>query len=258
MKILKIDETTYNIPTSWNDITLQQQIEVEKLIDEHQDFKQIAILSGYLKIEVDVIKKLHFNTVRKLMSELQFMQQQLPVEPVHEFEHRGNKYYVIPSMLKGEFQDFISFEQVREQYKDKPFAGLPLMIAILCKRADESLDDYDIQERSKEFMDLPLPIANGLSTFFLTSAKLLNPDYNSVLQMQDQNIRQSTNSMLNTLKNSVGGGLLIRLLRVLLRTYILFLQKIWKRSYSGYTSEMKRTTLMQRFRRFFRKRLSGK
>lgn len=255
MKEIDVVGTTYKIPESWNDITLHQQMVVERLMIEHPEYRSMAMLSGYLDMEMEQVKKLHINTVKKLIAVLDFLNQPLPADPVHEFEHLGFKYFVIPSMLKGEFQDFISFEAAREQYKDKPFHGLPLMIAILCKREDESLDDYDIEERAKEFVELPLPIANGLNTFFLTSANLLNPDYNSVLEMQNQNILQSTDYMLTMLKDSRGGGLLTRCLRDLLRIYLRCLKRIWRRHYYGYRSGTQRMTLTQRFKKYFQKKV---
>ena len=59
---------------------------------------------------------------------MDFYKQPISIEPVSEFEHGVHKYYTIPSMLKGESQDFISFEQVRDQYKDKHYQALPKMM----------------------------------------------------------------------------------------------------------------------------------
>jgi hypothetical protein len=142
----------------------------------------------------------------------------------------------MPSLLKSEFQDFLSLEGILDMYKSKLHEALPLIIAILAKReilngtdkvltAYESLSDYDIETRAKEFHTLPLPIAHKIRSFFLTKELLHSLDSKQLLTSQNQLITQQIDYMLNMPKQQNTGGLLTRCLRGICRIYLRFLKR---------------------------------
>lgn len=99
------------------------------------------------------------------MNELSFCSTPLNNKPVYEFELHDIKYKVLPTLLKAEFQDFLSIETILDNYKGKEYQALPYIIAVLAKRENETLDKYDLQERMKIFLDLPLTTANAIYLF---------------------------------------------------------------------------------------------
>lgn len=254
MKTITIGNTSFNIPTSWDEITLQQQLTVERLAVEHPEFKSLAVLAGYLQVEIDLIKKLHINDVKLLLNELIFTSTPIDNKTVTEFVHGEHTYHLIPSLLKAEFQDFLSIESIMDNYKGKEYQALPMIIAIIAKRKGESLSDYDVEERSKVFLSLPLPIANGIWFFFAQVGLMFSPDsHKIILQQQDQEIRWLITSMLATLKKPNGGGWLIRLWKVGLRTYLNYLLNGWKQSYGGQHLKAERTNWISRFKKLLKK-----
>jgi hypothetical protein len=234
LKQITVDNQPFNIPSSWNEITIQQQINVERYNKQFPDLGIVCILAGYLNLSIEDVKKLHINTISKLISEFDFIKAALKSDPVFEFEHNSNKYFVIPSMLAGQFQDYISLETIREQHKENLYEALPKLIAILAKRKDETLDSYDIIERSKEFYSLPITIANGLYAFFLTSAILLNQDCEQLAVQENQKLLESINYIKTTLMKPDGSGSYTRLQKATLLKYVKFIEKHWNKYYSGY------------------------
>ena len=252
MSVLEIQEMKIKVPASWDDITLQQQINFERYAQANTGFTSIAMVAGYCDLKMDDVKHFNINNIKDLLNQLSFVSKPMPQVPIHEFEHRGHKYFTIPSMLKGEFQDFISNETILDQYKRRISESLSFSIAILCKREGETLDKYDVHERAKEFYDLPLPIAQGLSTFFLTSAKLLNLDYNSVLENQHTNLLQLIDYTQILLKPHRGMAWRSRLLTGILRYYLKFIKLRWNKYYSIFKSGQPRMTLTQRLKGFIK------
>lgn len=237
MKHVKLsNQTTIDIPTCWEDITLKQQLTVERLVSENEEeYKSLAIVAGYCNLTIDQVKKLHVNDIKKVLSQLTFIKSPISSDPISEFEYDGEKYFLIPTLLKGEFQDFLSIETLLENYKGKEYLALPYIIAIVAKKKNETLSDFTLESRAIHFENLPISIANKIWFFFALTAQLSIPDSQRMEQSNNQ-INESINSMSSTLKKQNGGGLLTRLLRVTLRFYLNFLKRNWNKYYSGLTS----------------------
>src|SRR5690606_22956783 len=108
------------------------------------------------------------------------------VKPIHEFTHNGQKYSVINHLLNAQSQDFISLMALEKDNEKHPWRGLAKKIAILAKKEGETLDDYDIQERSNQFLDLSITIAKSLDSFFLLAQTIFSKDFHtSMLKSQN-------------------------------------------------------------------------
>ena len=223
MKTFQYKYEKYTVPTSWEEVTLKQII---KITSDQDSFKfestqKLAFISAFCGIPVETLKKSSVTEVGTLFKYLGFLNKPLPEEPIYEFEFQGHKYSVAETMAKQEFQDFVSMETVLADSDGTTYKALPMMMAIMCKREGESLDDYDVQERAKMFEEVPITIAHPLSVFFCNQEKI----YNALSQLslkQDLVIAMKARDMLDTLKPLDGMGLLTRLLIGILRSYIRF------------------------------------
>lgn len=239
MKRLELNDIKVNIPDGWNEVTVAQQIEVEKLSADEPEFKSLAIIAGYCSVPMLELKKTNVNNLKKIIDAMTFINEPMKNQPVMDFEHKGIKYSVIQSLMKAETQDFLSVDGYLKQYKDREYLALPIIIAILSKRklADgkyESIDQFDIAKRAKEFEDLPMSVAGGIWFFFAVTSKLstLQPNGTTLKQM-DEHLNKSMTSTVATLRNLAGGRWYMRLLKVILLNYVQYLQKSWKRYYTG-------------------------
>ena len=241
-KTIQLNNQKYQCPTSWDDVTLADQIRIADIAAKHTGLtSQLQLIAGYANIPVDEIKHTHISKLPTLVKHLEFVSEELDKEPISEFEHKGHKYYLMPTLLNGEFQDFISLEAVMANNSDNPYEGLPMMIAIIAKRENESLDDYDLEERSKEFLDLPIVIANKVSGFFLNFAQislLSTPTFlNQYQEKINQEVTRGFEELENTIRQSGGQGLLGRFQRWTLRKYVKSLKKNWSSSLIGTQSK---------------------
>lgn len=175
MKTIKIDDVMYSLPSSWNDITIAKQI---KAIDlnksiSNENIRILALVSAYADIPLDELKSMNVNRAKRIVEAMSFLQQPIPniKEPIKEFTFKGQTYYIAQNLMNQEFQDYVSWENILQQYKDEQHKAMNYLIAILAKRKKsngelESMDDYDVNERAKEFEELSITIAERIKVFF--------------------------------------------------------------------------------------------
>lgn len=231
MKKIEFKGETYTIPTSWNDITLDKQIQVSRDEKEYKNdyTKKLAIISGYCDIPVEVIKKSKPSEAAQLFNYMKFISQDRPKDAVTEFKFKGDTYYVAQNLAEGEFQDYVSMETAIQNNEGKLYEVTPYLMAILCKRKKddgqlETLDDYDINERAEMFKQIPITIAEPLALFFYQLEKVSK--INSLLYSNPQVvIQKKIEEVENSMKGQVGKGLLSRLLIMILRKYVRFIKK---------------------------------
>lgn len=239
MKKIKIQDKEYSCPTKWDEITLKQQIKVSQDTQkiEHDSLKKIAILSGYADIDLNVLKKLPISELKELFESIAFINTPIPSTPIIEFDFNGSHYLIGQNMNDMEFQDFISIENVLQEYSGNTFNALPTIIAIMSKRRKpngqfESLDDYDVMQRSKEFEDLPISIANGISVFFYTSVRassMATQLYSNPNLLVEMKVIE-TESML---KQLVGRGWLMKCVYGILRICLKYIKRKQRRLFTS-------------------------
>lgn len=233
MKGISINNVKYKVPTKWEDIHIRHQIKLSELEKENPKAShQLLIMSAYGDIPLDVLKHIHISRLPKILAHLKFITDQPETKHMSEFEHNGHTYSVMDSLLKGEFQDFISLETLVKEFADGDYNSLTRMIAVLAKRDGETLDDYDIDVRAREFLDLPLLTAISLQGFFLNCANM--SQISTVLSSDpevEKNLDKAATKFLNdierTLKQQDGLGWLGRWRRNLSVKFVRSLKKTW-------------------------------
>lgn len=242
MKKLELYGKTYSIATDWSEVTLKQQMKVSADSDKIvlEDLKKFAILSGYASIPIEVLKSAHLTDLKGLFEAIAFVNEPIPETPIIEFNFRGNHYYCGQNIVNMEFQDFISIENVIQEYSGNTYMALPKILAIMCKQKKpdgtlESISDYDVLQRAQEFEDLPLTIAHSLSVFFYHSEKIYS-DLSHLSLNQDvvgQAIQMKIESVETTLKGLAGQGLLQRCVSGILRIYLKSIKRQHKKHYTS-------------------------
>ena len=250
MKTIQYKKEKYNVPESWDEVPIKKLIELNLDSQEFktESTKKLAFISAFVGIPVDVIKKSKVTEIQKLFKHLEFMTDPLPEDPIFEFEFRGEKYSVKQTFNEMEFQDYVSMETVMSDNNGELYKALPMLLAILCKKEGESMDDYDVGERAKLFEELPVTIANPLSVFFYAQEKLSNM-ITLAYSNRDLVIQMKRREVLDTLKKQGGTGLLTRLLTGILRFWIKYI--IPERTLSSTSTPQNSHT--PKWRRMFRR-----
>ena len=231
MKTIRIKKVEYQCPESWDDITLKQVIEVGKISVDAKNVvdAKLAILSGYAGIPLHVLKTEKIDRMVELFQAISFISTDVPAVQQQQFDFNGHTYYMGQNLLEAEFQDFISIQNAVEMYSGDTVQALPIIVAVMAKRkkADgtlETLDDYSLIERSIEFLELPITIANGVAFFFTNSIRLqenLSQFYSNPQEL----VTRELDEVQNMLKPVAGMAWHTRLLYGMLRRYTKSIKK---------------------------------
>ena len=169
MKTIKFNNKEYSIPENWGEVTIRQQILAESLSNTQTYIKSIGIMAAYTGIPIDELKKANAKELVEVMSLITFIDSELSKEPLFEFEYKYNKYNVTDTLMKQQFQDWVAAQTAIAEYKDNNWKMLAYLLAIMAKRENESLDNYDVNERAEHFMDIDVETCNRIGAFFLSN-----------------------------------------------------------------------------------------
>ncbi|NDV83961.1 hypothetical protein [Bacteroides sp. 51] len=200
MKKIKIDNTTYNIPTSFQDITLGDYEEwfdskVETLTD------RIHLISKITKMPYEVLNELPSSFFLDLINLVSFTFQggMESYGLKNEINIDGISYSI---SYKDELTlaEWVDVEAVFEQTENR----LSEILAIVCRPIGEKYNSKNNPSRIKIFKELTLDKVFPLYAFFLT----LNQKYietmnlcSTVVEMADQQVELSEAFLKN------GGGM---------------------------------------------------
>ena len=196
------DFKQYNLPKSWEEVTLKQFQELQRAYnDEKKEVSIVDLISIMANKPKSEVQQLPTSFAELIMNELGFiMEQPKQQKSVPYIIIDGKKYMVnyLEKLKTGECVD------VNSVIKDDP-KNYAAMLAILCRLEGETYDDdfiaNKLEERTEMFLRQPitkiLPIVAFFLELWLVSRK------NSQLYTQ---IEEQLNSIQNSIKNSSNAG----------------------------------------------------
>jgi len=156
------------LPKSWSDVTVGQYIEVIKSIQLDSNFEtQLELLGVLADVPTEDLEDLELDEFSALISKVAFVQS----EPSKRNAQKIGDYQLKP-LNKIKVEEFLDLEY----YVTKDYIQhLPIICAILYKqtRVDEwkhltyEPHEYDLEERSKEFLDISINSVYGVVTSYL-------------------------------------------------------------------------------------------
>jgi hypothetical protein len=169
MKQIKFDGKLYNIPESWQDVTVGMLIKSAELSELLEDAPIIAIISAYTGIPVKDLRLQQRDAVLEITSIMAFLSE--PYVPIAKtsFQFNGETYACEDDLNNQNFEDFVSIQTATYNHRDEPYRALPKLIAIYCKKSRETLNDFNLTERSKLMEAIPMTDAKDIEAFFLSS-----------------------------------------------------------------------------------------
>ena len=176
MKTIQFNNKKYDIPTSWDEVTIGMQQEVSRVASLQSHVKMLGIIAGYCGIPVQELKSAPVSRTVEMMGSLEFMSEPIPTNKDLKWEFSGHTYTVDKNLGDMQFQDFVSIQTILAENEETYYDALPVVVAVLCKREGETLDDYDPMERAKLMGQMPISVASSIGSFFL-----LNENYSKLL-----------------------------------------------------------------------------
>lgn len=169
----KFNEKEYNLPNSWEDLTVEVFIEVLKLektkdlyqFDELYVAKMVEILLGISEEELNTFELDLFTT---LVNEIGFLQNSPTYENKKDIYIDEVKYIAPANFNKLSLGEYASIKTLT---KDKPYEDQMLTIlSIIIRPEGEKFEASKINERRERFKKLRLVDVNECVNFFLSGS----------------------------------------------------------------------------------------
>lgn len=199
------DYGNITVPTSWEDITLRQFVNLMRLQeaegkDELSVVDIMAVLTGTDKKYIYSLPSDFANTI---MAHLLFLNEPLKEEPKAEVEINGD-VYKINYMEKLKFGENVDATTVMDSDK---FAYADLL-AILCRKEGEAYDDdfiaNHIEKRTEMWDNQPITKVYPLITFFLTLHAMSGKHLEQYLTTTEDQLLQLVRDIKNSAKRGDG------------------------------------------------------
>lgn len=197
-----IDLGKWSLPTRWDEVTLGQFADLERLYKGEASkgvdaVDLIAIMSSRTK---DEVMALPVDFMETMSIHLVFLETQPEIEkPINSIEIDGDTY-IINVKEKLKFGEYVDFDQL---IKSDP-CDYPSMLAILCRKEGEAYDsDFianEFQKRVDMFAKQPVTKILPLIAFFLelsTTYMGLSSNYLMVKEALNQEVQNLENSVMH-------------------------------------------------------------
>jgi|AntAceMinimDraft_16_1070373.scaffolds.fasta_scaffold02806_2 hypothetical protein len=180
----------FNLPKSWDEISLQQFIEIKETMgldssDLYKAVEMVAILTDK-DINDSEIEDMDINEFTKMLQDIKWFASQPPLQYQKQIDEYTCKD--INTLTLGEFIDLEFF------FNDNFIKNLPKISAILYRKTKknewddieiEPYDNVNIEQRAKLFEELPISANYGIIPMYLDYKKMFYDNYRNLFQVSD-------------------------------------------------------------------------
>lgn len=233
MKRIKIEDTLYNVPESWDDVTLGQY---EKWFDYVADtkMKEVELVSFISTIPFDLLSTLSLSFYTDVLNMVSFAFAGNDFKPSNKIVIDNDVYSV---SVKDELTlaQYVDVEATFEEEDND--SRLSEILAIVCLKKGEKYDSKILKERKKLFQDLKMNEVFPLLAFFLLLRKnllIITTFYSKVVEQANQ----FASLIRTSAENGVGTRLLPKLQRMKYRSLMKSLHKQLSQCSTSYVIDL--------------------
>lgn len=175
---LTIDDKkkVFNIPTSWDEVTVKQYSEIIKIDQELPSLTQrIKIVSSLLKIEEDIIEMMDQDDFAKIEEQLTFLSEDMQSTKVEFIELDGEKYYLYTDFEKLTLGEQISIDLITKEANGNMLNVYPKLLCLFLRKKKDNgkFETFktDHMDRVKMFEGVQITKVNQLLLFFSSGAR---------------------------------------------------------------------------------------
>lgn len=213
-----LDLGQWRIPTRWDDVTLGQFADLERLYKGEASkgvdaVDLITVMSGHTR---DEVMSLPIEFMETMAIHLIFLETQPEIEKPSDRVEIDGETYMLNVKEKLKFGEYVDFDQL---VKSDP-CDYPSMLAILCRMEGEAYDSDFIADKFQKRVDMfsrqPVTKILPLIAFFLelsTMSMGLSLSYSQTKEALNQEVQ----NLENFVEHTGGKGLSMYLLRRKLR-----------------------------------------
>lgn len=163
-----IDYGSWNVPTSWHDITLDMFSDIERYYadkDKNFDIREVLhIITGKSKDEINALPS---DFLDKILEKLSFLSEKPETEEPRNWIVVDGEKYIVNTFEKMKTGEYVSFDMAMKNDKH----DYSTFMAILCRKQGEAYDSkYEaelFEERKKMFGKVPVMDVMAVVSFFL-------------------------------------------------------------------------------------------
>lgn len=191
----------FNIPTSWDEITLNKFIELQSLYTDEHKPTFVEIISVLSNIEEKELKEYPALVIEKVMDNLTFLSEPITNDINNEVTIDGERY-IINYLEELKFGEFVDVQTVL----DADRSNFPAILSIICRKEGEIYNDEYIAKIQPKRMEMfgkqPITKIYPLITFFLNLSLLSTNN----IQSFSENLKNQANHILTHYINSEKSG----------------------------------------------------
>ena len=253
MKQIQFNNKEYGIPEAWSEVTVDMLIKAAELAEILEAAPIIAIISAYTGIDARELKLTKTTEVQDIILIMEFISTPYEPTPATGFEHQGVEYHCEEELVNQKFEDWVSVQTAMYNNREHQERALPRLLAILCKKAGETLDDFDLDERSKLMQSAKMTDAKNVECFFLhnfiayKSLILLS----STVKEQEAlvlNKVQDLESIMKTRKGRSGTSFGTKLRIGIYQLQLLWVKKVLEKYFNSEHSKSSKNTLNKTYK----------
>ena len=159
------------IPTAWEDVTLNEFIELSKLdidsFDSHIDY-YISMLGVFGNDDLNnILEFVKLTDVADIINQMAFMNTPPRNLDKKEVTIKGEVFRLIQNMNELTVGEYISIETLIEQGKLDSISSIPAILSVILKPIGEQFDSNLVNARMELFKnELSIEDVLGMSVFF--------------------------------------------------------------------------------------------
>jgi hypothetical protein len=202
MKTINFNGKDYQIPQNWNEITIDMLIKSGELAELLPNAPVVAVVSAYTGIPVKDLNTSKANEVIKILEEMEFVKEEYKPVAASSFTFNDEVYFAEEDMINQKFEDWVALQTIMNNYENDKLRALPYMLAILCKKENECLDDFNLDERARMLSKLPMTTGKDVEAFFLQTLSVYNvlSHLSSIVSVHEELVLGKVKELEDTLK----------------------------------------------------------
>lgn len=200
-----MDNTEYNItiPTSWDEINLNQFVKLQSLYANENKPSFNEIISVLTNIELNELNEYPYFIIEKLMDKLDYLSQEITDKASNKIEINGETYQ-INYLEHLKFGEYVDVNTVIDGDKN----NFKAILAILCRKEGEIYNDDFIALELNKRMDMfdmqPITKVYPLINFFLLSLQVSESNMKQYLENLKDLANHTVQHYINSLKSGLG------------------------------------------------------
>lgn len=191
------------IPTSWEEITLNQFVQLQSLYANENKPSFNEIISVLTNIELNELNEYPYFIIEKLMDKLDYLSQEITDKASNKIEINGETYQ-INYLEHLKFGEYVDVNTVIDGDKN----NFKAILAILCRKEGEIYNDDFIALELNKRMDMfdmqPITKVYPLINFFLHCNNLSESNMKQYLENLKDLANHTVQHYINSLKSGLG------------------------------------------------------